>query len=145
MLNTVLPLVGLLLLQDHTPTRGSGSALDSLELMQSMLRLTDNMIIKEGSGHLREAQDVEFALRLPAGRYYQIAAVCDSDCSDLDMWAKDAGGEVLGGDVDEAATVFMTFQVPASGQAKITASMADCKVAPCAYAYRVFEHAGSGW
>lgn len=131
----------------HTPGPTSGDILESLDSAQRILGVSGGSLRHEGSGGLDEGEAIGFSVRLTPGAIYRIVAVCDRDCNDLDMWAEDDGGEVLGGDFEPRSIAMLLIQAPASGAVTLNASMAACSLEPCAYGYRVYEQVGggSGW
>lgn len=138
-----------LLFADGTHTSGptSGDILENLDSAQRIIGVSGGSLRHEGSGFLEEGEDIGFSVRLTPGAVYRVIAVCDRDCSDLDIWGEDDRGEVLGGDFEPRAFAMMLVVGPPSGAVTLNASMAACSIAPCAYGYRVYEDVGggSGW
>ena len=147
MLITALSLAALLFAEGtHTPGPTSGDILENLDSAQRIMGLSGGSLRHEGSGGLDEGEEIGFALRLTPGAVYRIVAVCDRDCSDMDMWAEGGPDEILGEDFDPRSIAMLLIQAPASGAVTLHASVAACSAEPCAYGYRVYEQVGgSGW
>lgn len=77
-------------------------------------------------------------LRLAGGSSYIIVAMCDADCSDLDLALTDSKGAAVDSDVELDDIPMVTVQVPADGVYTLTVSMATCNSAACKYGYAVF-------
>jgi hypothetical protein len=79
----------------------------------------------------------EYTFELKSGREYFIAAVCDQDCSDLDLKLHDENGKLIAEDdlVDDAPIVRVTPRW--SGRFTLTVTMFDCSSAPCHYGISV--------
>lgn len=79
----------------------------------------------------------EYSFELKSGREYFIAAVCDQDCSDLDLKLFDENDNVIAEDdlVDDAPIVRVTPRW--SGKFRLSVTMYDCSNAPCFYGISV--------
>jgi hypothetical protein len=79
----------------------------------------------------------DYTFELKSGREYFIAAVCDQDCSDLDLKLYDENDNVIAEDalVDDAPIVRVTPRW--SGQFRLNVGMYDCGNAPCFYGISV--------
>jgi hypothetical protein len=79
----------------------------------------------------------EYSFELKSGREYFIAAVCDQDCSDLDLKLFDENDNVIAEDalVDDAPIVRVTPRW--SGKFRLNVTMFDCGNAPCFYGISV--------
>lgn len=79
----------------------------------------------------------EYTFQLKSGREYFIAAVCDQDCSDLDLKLYDENDNVIAEDelVDDAPIVRVSPRW--SGNFRLTVTMYDCGNAPCFYGVSV--------
>lgn len=79
----------------------------------------------------------DYTFELKSGREYFIAAVCDQDCSDLDLKLFDENDNVIAEDalVDDAPIVRVTPRW--SGKFRLNVTMFDCGNAPCFYGISV--------
>jgi hypothetical protein len=89
-------------------------------------------------GSLDEGEDEEFELELEAGLQYFVVAVCDGDCSDLDLVLTDSDGEEVEADreMDDVPMLAIEDQ---SGTFVLSVQMATCSANPCYYGVRVFS------
>jgi len=79
----------------------------------------------------------DYSFELKSGREYFIAAVCDQDCSDLDLKLYDENDNVIAEDalVDDAPIVRVSPRW--SGKFRLNVTMYDCGNAPCFYGISV--------
>ncbi|HEX5007170.1 MAG TPA: hypothetical protein VFV70_08665 [Hyphomonadaceae bacterium] len=94
-------------------------------------------------GNLRDNAVETVTLNLPGGAAYTVIAVCDADCTDVDLRLKDASGVKLSEDVAGDNYPQVTVRVTGAGNATITMEivMATCNANPCGYRYRVYRKA----
>ena len=87
-------------------------------------------------GGLAQGASREFTLTMPRGKTGIIMAVCDGDCSDLDLKVS-SGSRQLGEDVepDDAPVVGIEGH---SGPMTVRVEMATCSVAPCGFRMMFF-------
>ncbi len=87
-------------------------------------------------GGLAEGAGRDFTLTMPAGKTGIIMAVCDGDCSDLDIKVT-SGSRQLGQDIepDDAPVVGIENY---SGPMTVRVEMAACSVAPCGFRMMFF-------
>lgn len=90
------------------------------------------------TGSLDEEQTETLTLTLHAGTAYALVAVCDDDCSDLDLRLYDADGKLVDEDLkkDDAPIVMVTPDETASYTLKVI--MAACSSSPCFYGVGAF-------
>ncbi len=70
---------------------------------------------------------------------YMALAVCDDDCSDIDLAVFDGSEKALDRDVLEDAFPVVDFSVPRKGDYSFVASMVECSYEPCYYAIQLFR------
>lgn len=75
---------------------------------------------------------------LTNGSYFALA-VCDDDCTDLDLYVIGPNEEVIASDVELDAEAMVTFDVTRPGQYTIAAAMESCKVTDCVYSIQLFQ------
>ncbi|HEX5183046.1 MAG TPA: hypothetical protein VFW19_07825 [Allosphingosinicella sp.] len=93
-------------------------------------------------GSLAASASQRFSLHGRGGATTMIVAVCDTDCSDMDMILYDSGGNVVARDVAADDTPIVTWQ---GGEADLVAEvrMVRCNAAPCRFAVRSYVKANS--
>ncbi|MFT4530414.1 MAG: hypothetical protein COB58_06270 [Thalassobium sp.] len=67
-----------------------------------------------------------------------LVAVCDSDCSDIDLAAADPDGELLNIDEEENARAVITFTIEKSGIYTVGVLMPNCDTESCGFAIQSF-------
>lgn len=92
----------------------------------------------EKYGTLNDSYYRNHQVYLRAGNYYEICAVCDNDCEDLDIKLYDGFGNLIAEDesTDDFPMVFCN--VISSGYFTIKVIMADCSNEPCGYGVAAF-------
>lgn len=92
----------------------------------------------EKYGTLNDSYYRNHQVYLRAGNYYEICAVCDNDCEDLDIKLYDGFGNLVAEDesTDDFPMVFCN--VISSGYFTIKVIMADCSNEPCSYGVAAF-------
>lgn len=96
------------------------------------------------AGALEAEDDEYFAFDFVGHRDYVVAAVCDSDCGDLDLVLYDEADNVIAADRDPDAEPVMTLRAGLAGRYYIEAVMVSCSVEPCYYAVQVFHRYAGG-
>ncbi len=87
-------------------------------------------------GGLSQGASAEFTLTMPAGKTGIVMAICDGDCSDLDLRVT-SGSREVGSDLEpDDAPMVMLENV--SGRLTVKVEMAACSVAPCGYRLMLF-------
>ena len=88
--------------------------------------------------YLRNGQTDVYSLNLYRNYSYQIVAVCDGDCGDIDLCLYDESGNEIDCDkgVDDIPVVEVTPKW--SGRFKIWVRMYDCQVNPCRFKLAVY-------
>lgn len=92
-----------------------------------------------GYGALDSNESENLGAVLDAGHSYGIVAVCDDDCSDLDLALLDAGGRIVGKDVTRSDVAVIAFTPRRSGNYRVNVRMYACSAAPCGYLVRIFD------
>jgi hypothetical protein len=85
----------------------------------------------------RESQD----LSLQAGNQYMMVAVCDNDCSDIDLRLYDSSGDQVDVDIEMDDTPVVEISPSRSGNYRLDVIMVTCSTEPCFYGVGVY---GSG-
>ncbi len=87
---------------------------------------------------LDETESHQWDLELEVGYDYVITAVCDSDCTDLDLIFYELGSEAAR-DTESNAYPILTASPKAERQ-QIEVTMYSCDVGPCYYGFSVFRN-----
>ena len=90
-------------------------------------------------GWLDDEARVTETVRLTAGATYLVAAGCDGDCSDLDLWVRGPDGAVVAADDGGDDVPVAQFTARASGEYRLEVLMASCDKAPCRYGLEVYR------
>jgi hypothetical protein len=90
-------------------------------------------------GTLHHAAYARGTLPVRGGARYTLVAVCDVDCTDLDLRVLDGGGSVLAQDVEPEAYASVEIVPARDGTLRVEPVMANCTASPCLYAVAVFE------
>lgn len=76
---------------------------------------------------------------LRAGVTYRIFAVCDNDCSDVDLELYDSTGGFVGRDVSTNDTPYVEIRPTVDGTAYARVFLAACESEPCYVGARVYR------
>ena len=111
----------------------------SYTYFQDALREEDvdvQSIFHSSLGALEESERETVFLTLPETEDFILRAVCDDDCSDVDLILLDPLGNILDEDIapDDNPTLVTT-----GGSVQVEVSMVTCSVEPCYYALGVFQ------
>lgn len=87
---------------------------------------------------MNEGQTEYFDLVLDGGYDYGIVAVCDTDCSDIDLYLHDPNGNEVASDTSTDDFPILDFTPYATGSFSIGVRMYSCSVEPCYYGVAVF-------
>lgn len=95
------------------------------------------------TGTLATGADEEFEVDLEAGVTYMIVAVCDGDCSDLDLVLSDDEGEEMESDRKMDDLPMLAFENENDVTAVLSVQMATCSTGQCHYGVRIFRSSGN--
>ncbi|NIM49034.1 MAG: hypothetical protein GTO22_07215 [Gemmatimonadales bacterium] len=111
-----------------------------LWMYRTALDLTDlshNIV----TGSLDDGDSETVQAELEGGSSYAILAVCDNDCSDIDLRIRSRSSGVLDEDIE--LDDFPVVQVSVAGEGamnfQVEVIMASCSASPCRYGVAVFE------
>ncbi len=88
--------------------------------------------------YLDDSETDYFNLSLDSGLDYKIVAVCDEDCSDIDMWIYDSSGNLIDADELDDDTPIVDVTPRWDGKFKIKIKMYECTREPCKVGIGVF-------
>ncbi|MET0181456.1 MAG: hypothetical protein ABW199_01075 [Caulobacterales bacterium] len=78
-------------------------------------------------------------LQLQAGVTYRVFAVCDNDCSDVDLEVYDPSGAFVGRDISTTDIPYVEVTPTAAGQYMARIWLAACESEPCYVAARLYR------
>ena len=78
---------------------------------------------------------------LEAGQTYVMVAVCDQDCSDLDLQLYDAADELIDEDMEEDDFPIVSAEIYRSGEFQVETEMYVCDEEPCYFGVGIFSKA----
>lgn len=78
-------------------------------------------------------------LALRAGRQYALVAVCDNDCSDIDLRLYGPSDKELSADVEDDDKPVVTVAPTQDGKFRLKIIMAKCSTSPCFYGVGLFS------
>ena len=87
---------------------------------------------------LAEGESETFTIDVRNGFDYRMLALCDEDCSDIDVFLEDAGGEVLDSDVSLNDAPVVSYASRGAGQVRLRVRMYSCSTEPCFFGVAVF-------
>lgn len=82
---------------------------------------------------------VVWPIQLSAGVTYRVFAVCDNDCSDVDMELYDAGGNFVGRDVSTNDMPYVEVRPTTAGVHYARIWLAACENEPCYVGARLYR------
>jgi hypothetical protein len=89
-------------------------------------------------GSLDHEENEFLTLTLRAGVEYQILAVCDVDCSDLDLRIYDEDNKEIDSDIETDDVPIVSITPAHNGKFRLKVIMAKCTTSPCFYGVGVF-------
>lgn len=111
------------------------------QLDSAVVLMRSNGFVQQGTyrgGALGDDANEVVQVDLQGGQNYLIMAVCDQDCSDLDLNLVDASGASLDSDYEPDDVPMVVAEVSRTGTYQLTVGMAECSVEPCGYGVAVF-------
>ena len=90
---------------------------------------------------LLDADGVDsFSVDLSAGAYMAVA-VCDADCTDVDLFVRNQDGRELGRDVLDDDVPVVEFDA-GGGRYRFEVAMQSCSTSSCGYGFRLYRKGG---
>ncbi len=90
------------------------------------------------SSSLDQGASEEFTILLQKGTTYALIAVCDADCSDIDLMLSDASGETIDSDYEEDDVPIVQVTARRTAMYTVHVYMASCNTEPCFYGVGTF-------
>jgi hypothetical protein len=91
------------------------------------------------TGSLRDDESESVRIALESGVEYAVFAVCDVDCSDIDLVLYDPGDNEVDKDVEADDVPIMMLTPASTGRYRLKVTMAACKEPPCFYGMAVYR------
>lgn len=88
---------------------------------------------------MQPLQSHNFTVPMTQGTPYLIFAVCDGDCTVVDLSLLDSTGKVIKSDTDSGDFPVLDFTPSAAGTFTVKMTMTNCKLAPCYAGARVYQ------
>lgn len=134
----VVAVAAVLLLAGVVPSQAHAqNVLDTQADSAISLMTAQGMTLKQFRvGGLAQGASSEFTLTMPAGKAGIIMAVCDGDCSDLDLKVT-SGSNDIGSDYEPDDAPMVAVQ-NFSGRMTVKVEMAACSAAPCGFRLMFF-------
>jgi hypothetical protein len=90
-------------------------------------------------GHLNSGNSDSWTFPLTANTEYLVTGACDNDCSDLDIFIKDANGNTIAQDTSTDDIPMVRFTTRAAGRYTVDVRMYQCSVNPCYFGFGIFH------
>jgi hypothetical protein len=87
---------------------------------------------------LRDDASDYYTLDLRKGYTYKIVAVCDADCSDMDLKIYDENGNLIDEDTESDDTPIVNVTPKWTGEYELYVKMYDCSINPCGFGIVVY-------
>lgn len=91
-------------------------------------------------GEIGDADSIDYTFRIDPTKTYWVYGACDEDCTDIDMMASDASGEMVATDVEDDDVPVLLIE-PGSAGDRLTVSigMAGCDTEVCVTGVGLYE------
>lgn len=89
-------------------------------------------------GSLNHDASESVIIPLRAGRQYAVLAVCDNDCTDLDLRLYNSDDKELAADIETDDAPVVTIAPERDGKYRLKITMAKCTSSPCFYGVGLF-------
>lgn len=134
-----------------TTEQASMTPAERENLRNGMVEMLDQTGEDRAEGHIRvpgvEDQVVamqplqahNFTVPMAADKPYLIFAVCDTDCTVVDLTLLDSAGAEIKTDTDSGDFPVLDFTPSMSGSYTVRMTMAECDLAPCYAGARVYQ------
>jgi hypothetical protein len=90
------------------------------------------------TGSVKNEESDYLTLTLHAGTAYAIIAVCDNDCSDIDLRIFNEDDKELDSDVENDDNPIVTVVPTSDGKFRLKVIMAKCTTSPCFFGVGVY-------
>ena len=101
----------------------------------------DDQTHRMGIGSLDEGKSTSFLFTAQGPGSYRVLAVCDNDCTDIDLYLYGMDGSLLDSDVELDDFPWVDteeLKTGASRQYRVEVGMPSCSANPCRFALSVF-------
>lgn len=89
-------------------------------------------------GSLNNEAYESLTLSLRAGRQYAILAVCDNDCTDIDLRIYGPSEKEIDSDIEDDDKPVVMVSPDSDGKFRLKITMAKCSTSPCFYGVGLF-------
>ncbi|MCG8329466.1 MAG: hypothetical protein MI974_17360 [Chitinophagales bacterium] len=96
-------------------------------------------LVNDVYNELNENHYRDHKVYLYRGSNYEINAVCDDDCTNLDLKLYDGMGRLIVYDTSSDALPSISVDVYSTGYFTLRVSMKNCRVEPCRYGFAIYR------
>lgn len=89
-------------------------------------------------GSLDHDASESLSLSLRAGRQYALLAVCDNDCTDIDLRLYNSSDKEVDVDIEDDDNPIVVVAPERDGKYRLKITMAKCSASPCFYGVGLF-------
>lgn len=87
---------------------------------------------------LYDDQSDFYTFNLDRATDYEIFAVCDGDCGDIDLWLYDESGNLIDSDQKKDDLPVVVVTPSWTGKFRLKVKMYDCRIEPCVFGIGVY-------
>lgn len=124
---------------------GSANAFDLDRAVNALVNVAENrgyVNLQNREGYLSEGESAR-AYPYVSGKYaYQFTALCDEDCSDVDLRIYDDNGNLVDSDIATDDLPVVSISPRWSAKFKVVATMIKCSREPCRVVVSSFRTSG---
>lgn len=91
---------------------------------------------------LRDDAEESQTISLEGDMECRIMALCDADCSDVDLFVVDPSGREVGSDTGSSDAPIVSIRTVEGGEYQVRVRMAVCREQPCYYGIAAFGRTG---
>ncbi|PNK59673.1 hypothetical protein [Psychrobacter sp. FDAARGOS_221] len=100
---------------------------------------------EDGTGALAENEEKLTEFVLTRNETYMFTAVCDDDCTDIDLYVYDDNGQLIELDDEDDDFPIVGFTAEYSGSYYAEVTMYECATKYCGYIVRAYKEAQLGY
>ena len=94
------------------------------------------------TGSLSADSNVDHWITVDGGEEHAVLAVCDEDCSDIDLYIYDESGTLIDSDSSTDDVPVLLVTPPRRTRYRVQVTMYNCDVEPCFYAVGLYQGGG---
>ncbi|MFM2042731.1 MAG: hypothetical protein RLY86_1307 [Pseudomonadota bacterium] len=113
---------------------------DQLTSAAQVLRAQGFTLVDTHVDRMNANSTDSFTIALSKGVTYNVLAVCDQDCSDIDLQLVDSAGDVVEEDMTTDDIPMVLTRAVYTGEHTIKVQMYNCSNSPCFYGVAVYRN-----